>query len=666
MTALTIDVIRLDGGTQARAELDAQTVARYAALIKEAQDETGEQNVWPFKDAVEAYYDGSVYWLSDGFHRVSACRQCGVNEVQADVAQGTQRDAILASFGANEAHGLRRSAEDKRRSVTRMLKDEEWGKWSDREIARRCKVSHPTVATIRKELAEATGKFTSERVYVNKNGDEATMDTARIGSNGEAKRTPVRDEDVYVWLRDYEDGAGRRWHDLEDNQVHHANSPCYQAYVKAFPRQTDPKLLLKRALYRLRREAKEANETTADFAPVPRLFINEVGEFEASQRSVNPDAAPPALPVICPECSSTTIDFYSTKKRGGRVDIEAACPGCKRELHWFGFIGGDRWEYVFCRNPERKTAVTPAQTAYARSEVRHAIAEANREARRYFPSNSPAYFYHGWADMGETHPQYHFLSTAVADYPADVVAEELADLCRCNPVSDDAFLDRAIANMAAEIEEMLAESEGLSAQTSVIEEEMLAFDDETPPDTSDGDEWYTPAWLIEKAKAVMGGIDIDPASSAVAQERVQAAKWFGKDYMGVGTGALNINWVHHNGPNWAPARVWLNPPYSFPLVGQFVEKLLEQIEKGYVREAILLVNNNTETDWWHQAAAAAAVTFAFRSRVFFWRPGREDATSPRQGQTAFYFGDNALQFIEAFGDKGISFMRWVTASDEEE
>ena len=40
----------------------------------------------------------------------------------------------------NADHGKRRSNADKRRAVEMMLKDSEWGKWSDREIAAKCAV----------------------------------------------------------------------------------------------------------------------------------------------------------------------------------------------------------------------------------------------------------------------------------------------------------------------------------------------------------------------------------------------------------------------------------------------------------------------------------------------------------------------------------------------
>ena len=73
----------------------------------------------------------------------------GEEEISADIRPGTQRDARLFAVGANQTHGLRRSNEDKRRAVLVLLKDEEWCTWSDREIAKRCGVTHPFVAKLR-------------------------------------------------------------------------------------------------------------------------------------------------------------------------------------------------------------------------------------------------------------------------------------------------------------------------------------------------------------------------------------------------------------------------------------------------------------------------------------------------------------------------------------
>jgi len=159
--------IRTDGGTQPRAELIDEVVSEYAeAYIR--------GDTLP---PITVYYDGTDYWPADGYHRMAACRRHGAY-IDADVRQGTQRDAILASCGANAAHGLRRSADDKRRAVARLLEDPEWQQWSDREIARVCHVGNRFVGDLRRELCPDT--VGGSRKYT-RAGKEHTMDTAAIG-----------------------------------------------------------------------------------------------------------------------------------------------------------------------------------------------------------------------------------------------------------------------------------------------------------------------------------------------------------------------------------------------------------------------------------------------------------------------------------------------------
>ncbi|MBT3274957.1 MAG: streptomycin biosynthesis regulator, partial [Spirochaetales bacterium] len=47
-------------------------------------------------------------------------------EIDADIRQGTQQDAVLHSVGANAAHGARRTNDDKRLAVKTLLCDGEW------------------------------------------------------------------------------------------------------------------------------------------------------------------------------------------------------------------------------------------------------------------------------------------------------------------------------------------------------------------------------------------------------------------------------------------------------------------------------------------------------------------------------------------------------------
>jgi hypothetical protein len=139
---ISLDKIKIDGGTQSRSKIDQDVVAEYAEAMKEGAK---------FPDVV-VFHDGSKYFLADGFHRYFAAKRAGSPGIRCDIREGTLRDAILFSFGANSDHGLRRMPADKRKAVIAMLSDIEWQDWSDREIARQCCVSHPFVANIRKEI----------------------------------------------------------------------------------------------------------------------------------------------------------------------------------------------------------------------------------------------------------------------------------------------------------------------------------------------------------------------------------------------------------------------------------------------------------------------------------------------------------------------------------
>jgi len=138
---LSLDVIQIDGGTQSRATLNQHVVDDYAEAIKAGA-------TFP---PIVVFYDGKKHWLADGFHRFHAYQKAGKAKVAADIRQGTRRDAILHSVGANETHGLRRTRDDKRRAVMTLLNDAEWAAKPERWIATTANVSHTYVQKIRAE-----------------------------------------------------------------------------------------------------------------------------------------------------------------------------------------------------------------------------------------------------------------------------------------------------------------------------------------------------------------------------------------------------------------------------------------------------------------------------------------------------------------------------------
>ena len=152
----------------------------------------------------------------------------------------------------------------------------------------------------------------------------------------------------------------------------------------------------------------------------------------------------------------------------------------------------------------------------------------------------------------------------------------------------------------------------------------------------DGDEWYTPTEFIDAARNVMGTIDLDPASCIEAQSTINAAHFFTKDDDG-----LSMGWF---------GNVWLNPPYSNPLINQFVEKLIDEYESERINSAIILTNNSSDTKWFHLLLSRYPACF-IRGRVHFWRQNH-DTFGARQGQTIFYLGKDILKFETHFSGLG--------------
>lgn len=152
---------------------------------------------------------------------------------------------------------------------------------------------------------------------------------------------------------------------------------------------------------------------------------------------------------------------------------------------------------------------------------------------------------------------------------------------------------------------------------------------------SGNNEWYTPKEFIEAATSVMGCIDLDPASSEIANKTV---------------GAKQIYTIEDNGLEkpWF-GNVWLNPPYASDLIGKFADKLVNEL--GHIKQAIVLVNNATETEWFYGMATNATAICFPKSRVKFYTPDGKTG-APLQGQAIIYFGENVNRFINVFDEKG--------------
>ena len=148
-------------------------------------------------------------------------------------------------------------------------------------------------------------------------------------------------------------------------------------------------------------------------------------------------------------------------------------------------------------------------------------------------------------------------------------------------------------------------------------------------------EWYTPSVFIDSAREVMGSIDLDPASSEIANKTVKATKFF----------SIEDNGLYQE---WG-GNIWMNPPYANPLIKQFSDKLCQSISN--ISQVIVLVNNATETVWFQQMAMIASTICFTNKRIKFLDP-EGNPGAPLQGQAILYFGDNGDIFAEKFSSHG--------------
>lgn len=151
---------------------------------------------------------------------------------------------------------------------------------------------------------------------------------------------------------------------------------------------------------------------------------------------------------------------------------------------------------------------------------------------------------------------------------------------------------------------------------------------------SGNNEWYTPKEYIDSARKVMGSIDLDPASSEIANKIVNAKTFYTKEDSG-----LNNVWF---------GNIWMNPPYAQPLITEFCEKI---VTESY-NQAIILVNNATETKWFSMLFEKASAVCFVRGRIRFFSPDGRRGDAPLQGQAIVYVGEKTGEFVSEFKQYG--------------
>lgn len=155
----------------------------------------------------------------------------------------------------------------------------------------------------------------------------------------------------------------------------------------------------------------------------------------------------------------------------------------------------------------------------------------------------------------------------------------------------------------------------------------------------DSDSWYTPINYIESARTVMGSIDLDPFSSALANKVVGATKYHTEE-----DSSLVTEWIADN--------VWMNPPYG-PLCSAAIDKFIEQFTMNNFKQGIILVNNSTDTKWFKRLSEHASAWCFTDHRIGFNAPDGKSLGGNTRGQVFIYFGSNIPKFKSVFEQHGL-------------
>jgi phage N-6-adenine-methyltransferase len=153
-------------------------------------------------------------------------------------------------------------------------------------------------------------------------------------------------------------------------------------------------------------------------------------------------------------------------------------------------------------------------------------------------------------------------------------------------------------------------------------------------------EWYTPAHILERVRTVLGNIDLDPASSAIAQQRVQADRYFTEQDDGLAQ-------------DWS-GKVFCNPPYDQWRLTKFTNKFVGSYFDKLIEEGIMLTNSGTDTTW--NTPLSRGVQVYTNGRIEFLQPCGNPKAKGSRGQLFTYFGPHPGLFIRTFCDDGFCWM----------
>jgi hypothetical protein len=149
-------------------------------------------------------------------------------------------------------------------------------------------------------------------------------------------------------------------------------------------------------------------------------------------------------------------------------------------------------------------------------------------------------------------------------------------------------------------------------------------------------EYYTPAEIVNAARATMGGIDLDPFSSYRANVRVKATRIFTIDDDG-----LKQPWS---------GKVWMNHPFSREMNTLCIKKIVSEYFDGNIEAACCITFAATSEKWFKPLLAFPQCFLSPRTNYFL--PDGTKKVGVTKGSVVTYFGPDVNAFADNFKKLG--------------
>lgn len=151
-------------------------------------------------------------------------------------------------------------------------------------------------------------------------------------------------------------------------------------------------------------------------------------------------------------------------------------------------------------------------------------------------------------------------------------------------------------------------------------------------------EYFSPMEIVDAARRAMGyEIRLDPASSNVANAKIGALRYYGKELDGLKQ-------------EWCADSVWLNHPFSREGNPLWINKIETEFESGRAKQACCITFAATSEKWFRPLLKRPQCFL--HGRTNYYLPSGEIKRGVTKGSVVTYYGPNVDRFAEEFSKLG--------------